>query len=49
MSDEINENGSTVTYIKIKDATHGLSYLYDYDAYVGALDKFIKEHIGETK
>ena len=49
MSDEIAENGKTVTYLKVKDATHGFSYLYDYGAYVGALDKFIKEHIGESK
>lgn len=49
MSDEINEHGKTVTYIKIKDATHGLSYLYDYGKYMGALDKFINEHIGDSK
>jgi len=49
MSDEIKACGRTVTYVKIKDATHGLSYLYDYGAYTSALDKFINEHIGDVK
>ena len=49
MSDQISENGKTVTYLKVKDATHGLSYLYDYTAYIGALDKFIKDNIGDSK
>lgn len=49
MSDEINDSGKTVTYLKVKDATHGLSYLYDYGAYTSALDKFIKNNIGDSK
>ena len=49
MSDEISKNGKTVTYLKVKDATHGLSYLYDYDAYMGAFDKFINYSIGDLK
>lgn len=47
MSDEINESGNTVTYVKIKDAPHGLSYIYDYDTYISALEEFITKHIGE--
>ena len=47
MSDEISKSGSTVTYIKIKDATHALSYVYDSATYIQALDTFIKKHIGE--
>ena len=41
MSEEICKSGKTVTFIKIKDATHGLSYVYDYEGYTHALDKFI--------
>lgn len=41
MSDEIHSLGKTVTYLKVKDATHGLSYVYDYDAYTTALNTFL--------
>ena len=47
MSENISKSGKTVTYIKIKNATHGLSYIYGYDDYMSALDSFLKENLGE--
>ena len=43
MSDEIAEAGKTVSYVKIKDATHALSMLYDRDGYMKAVTEFINK------
>ena len=48
MSDELAEAGKTIEYRRIPNATHGLSMLYDRDAYLAALNEFINE-ISETK
>ena len=47
MSEKIKDSGDTVTFVKIKDATHALSYIYDYDRYMGALIEFIKNVLGD--
>ncbi len=41
MSDKIAEAGKTVTYKKITDAAHGLSFIKDYDSYMAAYNEFL--------
>ncbi len=40
MSREIHAAGRTTELCTIKDAGHGLSFLYDYDGYMAAINKF---------
>ena len=42
MSDEIHSSNPKITYLKVPDAKHGLSFLYDYKAYMKALQNFYK-------
>ena len=42
MSDEIRSSNPKIIYLKVPDATHGLSFLYDYKAYMKALQNFYK-------
>jgi len=43
MSDEIAEAGKTVTYLKVPEATHALSMLYDRNTYISALKDFLQK------
>ena len=40
MSDELSRAAKNATYVRVKDATHGLSYLYDYGQYMENLKTF---------
>ncbi len=42
MSDDIAKAGKTVTYLKIPEARHGLSMVYDKDKYIATLKDFLK-------
>lgn len=48
MSEELKTCGAGVTLIKIPEATHGTSLLYDRETYVGELTKFIKNTLEKT-
>lgn len=43
MSDEIAEANAAISYLKISEATHGLSFLYDYESYMKTLREFLKK------
>lgn len=43
MSDEIAAAGKTVTYLKIPEATHGTSMLYDRERYMQAVTEFLEK------
>ena len=49
MSDELARDGATVEYVRIPNATHGLSMLYDRDTYVSAVEKFINKYQTKEK
>jgi len=40
MSDEIRSSNPKIIYLRVPEATHGLSFLYDYNAYMKALQNF---------
>lgn len=42
MSDEIRSSNPEIIYLEVADATHGLSFLYDYKSYMKALQTFYK-------
>ena len=43
MSDEVSAIGKNVTYLKVKEAPHGLSFIFDHGAYKSALDNFVSK------
>ena len=43
MSDELARLGKNITYLRVENATHGLSFIYDNDAYLEALSSFISK------
>ena len=43
MSDELSEAGADLDYVKIKDAPHLLSLMYDEEKYTASLDKFLNK------
>lgn len=49
MSDEIAEAGKTVTYLKIPEATHALSMLYDRSTYINALKNFSEKILNNSE
>ena len=49
MSDEIAKAGKTVTYLKIPEATHALSMLYDRTTYIDALKKFTEKILKKSE
>jgi pimeloyl-ACP methyl ester carboxylesterase len=49
MSDEIAGAGKCVTYLKIAEATHALSMLYDRTTYISALKKFTENILEKSE
>ena len=43
MSDKIAAAGKTVTYKRIADAGHGLSFIVNYETYIASLDAFLNK------
>ena len=41
MSDELSAVGNDVTYLKVKNAPHLMSMMYDEKSYTDTLDKFL--------
>ncbi len=41
MSDRIAEQGGTISYTRVKDARHGLSFIADYELYMNKFNEFL--------